>query len=83
MPAQLRSTSAAADFDVSEGRLLYKLADAAAQLSVSKTKLYGLLRNDEIPSILLGGQRYVARDDLVEFVARLRNNAQPFADTAS
>lgn len=59
-------------------RLLHKLDGAADLLSISKTKLYGLLRTDAIPSLMLGGQRYIAHEDLVTFVDQLRAEAGPW-----
>lgn len=76
MTAQLRSISGTP-------RLLYRLNDAAAQLSISRTKLYGLLRTGAMPSVLLGGTRLIAHDDLVAYVNGLRAKAEPYADTAS
>jgi len=60
-------------------RLLYRLDDAAAQLSIGRTKLYGLMRTDAIPTIILGGRRYIAHQDLVDFVDRLLAKPEPWA----
>lgn len=84
MAAQIRSISGNRPAPAeSSDRLLYRLEDAAAQLSIGRTKLYGLLRNDELPSVVLGGHRLIAHEDLVAFVERLRTSAQPYADTAT
>ena len=82
MPDQPRSTPLNCTGANLDARLLYKLDAAAAQLSIGKTKLYGLMRTDQLPSVLLGGQRYIAHADLVEFVDKLRAEAPSFADTA-
>lgn len=68
---------------VAEGPLLLDLVGAASALSVSRTKLYGLMRNDAFPSVVIGGRRYVAHADLVAYVDRLRADAQPYSETAS
>lgn len=63
-------------------RLLYSVNDAAGQLSMGRTKFYGLLTSNEIPSIVLGGRRVVAHDDLVAYVERLRAEAGPYEGAA-
>ncbi|MCZ2837179.1 helix-turn-helix domain-containing protein [Modestobacter sp. VKM Ac-2985] len=63
-------------------RLMHPTDESAALLGVGRSVLYGLLRNDVIPSIRLGGKRLVARADLEAYVDRLRSQAEPYADTA-
>jgi excisionase family DNA binding protein len=63
---------------VGSDRLLLNTTEAAKRLSIGRTKFYGLLRANVIPSLLLGGQRLVAHDDLVAYVDRLRADAQPY-----
>lgn len=64
-------------------RLLHGIDHAAERLDVSRTVLYGLLRNDVIPSVLIGGKRLIAEADLQAYVDQLRADAAPYADTAS
>ncbi|WP_157519493.1 helix-turn-helix domain-containing protein [Modestobacter sp. Leaf380] len=59
-------------------RLLWTLDKAAERVSISRTKLYGLMRDDQLPSVLMGGRRYVAEQDLVAFVEKLRAGWQPW-----
>ena len=53
-------------------RLLHSTNSAAAQLGVSRSTLYLLLRADEIESVQIGARRLVSHDALVAYVARLR-----------
>lgn len=59
-------------------RLLWTIGEAGDRLSIGRSKLYGLIRNDQLPSIKLGGKRLVAEQDLVEFVERLRGGWEPW-----
>lgn len=56
-------------------RLLYALPEAARQLSVSLKKLEELVRDGEVMSVKIGRRRLVAREDLEEYVNRLRGMA--------
>ncbi|OLL98054.1 hypothetical protein Ae406Ps2_4237c [Pseudonocardia sp. Ae406_Ps2] len=49
---------------------------AAELLSISRTRMYGLIRNNEIDSVLLGRARRIPADALYEFTARLRAAAR-------
>lgn len=51
--------------------LLLKVPEAAAQLGVSRAKLYELIRNGALPSVRVDGCRRIRRDDLLEYVANL------------
>ena len=53
------------------GALLMKPEAAARVLSVSRNKVYELMRSGALPSVKLGGSRRVITSGLVEFVARL------------
>ena len=52
--------------------LLLTVADVAKLLNLSKTSVWGLIRDGRLPSILLSTKvRRVAHSDLVEYVERL------------
>jgi excisionase family DNA binding protein len=51
--------------------LLLKVPEAAAQLGVSRAKLYELIRNGALPSVRVDGCRRIRRADLLEYVANL------------
>lgn len=61
-------------------RLLYALPGAARQLSVSLKKLEELVRDGEVMSVKIGRRRLVAREDLEDYVNRLRGMAPPGRD---
>ncbi len=51
--------------------LLLKVPEAAAQLGISRAKLYELLSSGALPSVRVDGCRRVRTDDLLDFVANL------------
>ena len=51
--------------------LLLKVPEAAAQLGISRAKLYELISNGVLPSVRVDGCRRIRRDDLLEFVENL------------
>ncbi len=53
-------------------RLLLTLDEAATALSVSRSKLYQLIRTGVVPSVRIGGCRRIAVGDLSNVVAKLR-----------
>ncbi len=55
--------------------LLLKVPEAAAQLGVSRAKLYELISSGALPSVRVDGCRRIRRDDLLEFVANLHSVA--------
>lgn len=55
-------------------RLLYTVAEVADRLATSSRTVYRLL-GEGLPSVLLRGQRRVARNDLEAFVDELRERA--------
>ena len=60
--------------------MLYKLTDVAAALSVSRTKVYELVRSGALPSVRIGGSRRVRGEDLAGYVDSLeRVSAAPRA----
>jgi excisionase family DNA binding protein len=54
-----------------EEKMLYKLTDVATALSVSRTKVYELVRSGVLPSVRIGGSRRVRGEDLVGYVDSL------------
>ena len=52
-------------------KLLYRPAEAAAVLGISKTVLYGRIRANKIRSIKDGKFRFVTADALCEYVRTL------------
>lgn len=54
-----------------EDKLLYKVADVAQVLSLSRTKVYELVRSGELPSVRIGGSRRVRGEDLSRYVESL------------
>jgi excisionase family DNA binding protein len=57
--------------DAMEEKLLYTLADVAAALSVSRSKVYELVRSGALPSVRIGGSRRVRGEDLATYVDSL------------
>jgi excisionase family DNA binding protein len=63
-----------------EEKMLYKLTDVANALSVSRTKVYELVRSGALPSVRIGGSRRVRGEDLATYVDSLeRVSATPLA----
>ncbi|NNM47862.1 helix-turn-helix domain-containing protein [Knoellia koreensis] len=57
------------------GKLLYRVPDVAACLSLSRTKVYELVRSGELPSVRIGGARRVRGEDLAHYVDALERVA--------
>lgn len=55
--------------------LLLKVPEAAAQLGVSRAKLYELITDGTLPSVKVGGCRRILATDLQLFVERLTRSA--------
>jgi excisionase family DNA binding protein len=56
-------------------KLLLTVEEAAAVLSLSRTRLYGLVMRKEIYSIKVGGARRIPLQALHDFVQRLSQRA--------
>ena len=56
-----------------EGKRLYRPAEAAETLGVSRARLYQLLATGEIGSVKIGASRRIPAVDLDAYVARLRS----------
>jgi excisionase family DNA binding protein len=52
-------------------RVLLSVEEAAEQLSLSRTRLYALLKTGDIASVRVGRLRRVPVDALLQFIARL------------
>jgi len=51
--------------------MLLRVPEAAAELGISRAKLYELMSRGELPSVRVDGCRRIRRSDLVAFVAAL------------
>ena len=51
--------------------LLLRIPEAAAQLGISRAKLYELIADGSLPSVRLGGCRRIRASDLDDFVEAL------------
>jgi len=49
---------------------LLTVIDAAEQLRISRSKIYELIADGELPSVRIGHSRRIAMADLADFVAR-------------
>lgn len=56
-------------------RLAYSVAEAAAEIGISRAKLYQLLDDGTIPSLKLGRRRLIRREALVTLLADLEQSA--------
>jgi excisionase family DNA binding protein len=56
-------------------KLLYRVGDVAACLSLSRTKVYELVRSGTLPSVRIGGARRVRGADLAAYVDSLERVA--------
>jgi excisionase family DNA binding protein len=57
--------------------LLLRIPEAAAQLGISRAKLYELITDGSLPSIRLGGCRRIRACDLDDFVEALASSQIP------
>jgi excisionase family DNA binding protein len=55
--------------------LLFRVPEAAAQLGISRAKLYALISSGALPSVRVDGCRRIRRDDLEAFVENLQSIA--------
>jgi excisionase family DNA binding protein len=53
-------------------KLTLSPAEAAAELNVSRSQLYVLMRRGELPSVKIGRRRVILWDDLVAYLKSLR-----------
>lgn len=57
-----------AEGNLMEEKLLYRVGEVAAYLSVSRSKLYELVRTGRLPSVKIDGIRRIRGRDVMEFV---------------
>ena len=60
--------------------LLLKVPEAAAQLGISRAKLYELVAAGILPAVKIGGCRRLRSADLQDYVNRLTTERQAGAD---
>ena len=60
--------------------LLLKVPEAAAQLGISRAKLYELIAAGTLPAVKIGGCRRLRSVDLHDFVDNLATPAPPTGD---
>jgi excisionase family DNA binding protein len=53
---------------------LYTVQEAAHALKMSRSKIYGLIKDGELHSVKIGGSRRLRKQDLLEYVAALGTN---------
>jgi excisionase family DNA binding protein len=58
---------------MSESRLLYRPAEAAQTLGLSRARLYQLIATGEIGSVKIGASRRIPAVDLEAYVSQLRS----------
>lgn len=58
-----------------EPLLLLTVVDAAQQLRLSRSKVYELIADGELPSVRIGHSRRITMADLADFVARHSENS--------
>jgi excisionase family DNA binding protein len=61
--------------DASASKLLLKVEEAAHLLSLSRKKVYDLMRRGELASLKIGGSRRIPLTALHAFIARLEEVA--------
>jgi len=61
--------------DVMNDKLLYRITEVAHYLSLSRSKVYELVRAGVLPSIKIDGVRRIRGVDVLEFVDGLRRVA--------
>ncbi|MCO1657876.1 helix-turn-helix domain-containing protein [Pseudonocardia humida] len=57
--------------DVPDSRILLSVEDAAGRLSISRTRMYALIKAGEIASIRVGRLRRIPSSALESFIERL------------
>jgi excisionase family DNA binding protein len=59
-------------------RVMFTVEAAAAQLSISRTRMYALIKSGDVFSVRVGRLRRVPADALIQYVRQLAGN-QPAA----
>lgn len=65
------STSPATPSDQAGAPLLLRVEQVAARLNLSRAKVYRLIADGSMPSVLIGGSRRVTQGQLLAFVRTL------------
>ena len=65
------STSTATPSDQAGAPLLLRVEQVAARLNLSRAKVYRLIADGSMPSVLIGGSRRVTQGQLLAFVRTL------------
>ncbi len=52
-------------------KLLYRVNEVAADLSLSRSTVYALVRSGVLPSVRIGGSRRIRGEDLARYVDSL------------
>ena len=50
---------------------LYTVQEAAETLKMSRSKVYGLIKQGALPSVKIGGSRRLRKQDIAQFVESL------------
>lgn len=58
-----------------EGKLLLSIREAAAALSISRSKTYELMRSGALPSVQIDGCRRIRADVLIDYITKLSEAA--------
>ena len=53
---------------------LYTVQEAAKALRMSRSKVYGLIKEGELHSVKIGGSRRFRKQDLIDYVETLGSN---------
>jgi excisionase family DNA binding protein len=68
----LRTTNSKLDGDNAAPRLL-SIRQAAREINIGRTAVYGLLRDGKLKSVKIGRRRLIPRDAIEAFIAGLTN----------
>jgi excisionase family DNA binding protein len=56
---------------MNDGKLLYRVADVAPMLSLSRAKVFQLIKSGALVSVKVDGSRLIKADDLRAYVSAL------------
>lgn len=83
----LRSSETGSDVidavPVNEPRVLLSVEAAAERLSMSRTRVYGLIKSGDLGSVRVGRLRRIPIDALLQYVARLLAEQSNHRDVAA
>lgn len=72
-PTNTRPTAVRRPSQTAQAPLLLRPTEAAEALAIGRTRLYELIRNGELESVLIGRSRRIKREALAAYVAGLRH----------